>query len=93
MSHTKEDIFNRIRDVLEDQFEIEAAKITRDALLYDDLDIDSIDAVDLMIELKSFTGKKMALEDFQEVKTIGDVVDAIHRVAQEEASTHKAAAN
>lgn len=82
MSHTKEEIFDRIRDVLESQFEIEGEKITRDALLYEDLDVDSIDAVDLMIELKSLTGKKMALEDFQEVKTVGDVVDAIHRITQ-----------
>ncbi len=83
MSYTKEDIFNKIRTILEEQFEIEADKITPDALLQDDLDIDSIDAVDLMIELKSITGKKMALEDFEEVKTVEDVVDAIYRVVEE----------
>lgn len=83
MSITKEAIFTHIRDVLIDQFEIEADKITPEARLHDDLDIDSIDAVDLMIELKSLTGKKMALEDFQEVKTIADVVDAVDRVVRE----------
>jgi len=89
MSYTKEDIFNRIREVLDEQFEIEANKITREARLYDDLDIDSIDAVDLMVELKSLTGKKMALEDFQEVKTIGDVVEAIYRVTKENSESGK----
>ncbi|WP_086933071.1 acyl carrier protein [Agarilytica rhodophyticola] len=86
MSHTKEEIFNHISQVLQDQFEIEADKISLEAQLHDDLDIDSIDAVDLMIELKSLTGKKMALEDFQEVRTIDDVVNAIHRVVQEESA-------
>ena len=80
MSYTQEDIYNRICDVLVEQFEIDRELITMDATLREDLDIDSIDAVDLMIELKSFTVKKMALEDFQEVKTIGDVVEAVHKV-------------
>lgn len=83
MSYSKEDIFNRISSILEENFEIEADKITLDAQLQGDLDIDSIDAVDLMIELKSITGKKMALEDFEEVKTVEDVVIAIHRVVEE----------
>jgi len=86
MSHTKEAILARIREVLEDQFEIEADRITEDALLIEDLDIDSIDAVDLMIELKSFTDKKIAFDDCREVKTIGDIVDAIHKVSEQEQS-------
>ena len=90
MSHTKEDIFKHIANILEDQFEIEPDKISMDARLMDDLDIDSIDAVDLMIELKSLTGKKMALEDFQEVKTLGDVVDAIHRLVHDESQNAQA---
>ncbi|MDB4576305.1 acyl carrier protein, partial [bacterium] len=51
--------------------------------LRDDLDIDSIDAVDLMVELKSFTEKKLAVDDFREVRTISDIVDAVHKLAQE----------
>ena len=85
MSYTKEIIFQRICDVLEEQFEIERERIDMDSRLREDLDIDSIDAVDLMIELKSFTVKKMSLEDFQGVETIRDVVDAVYRIAQEEA--------
>lgn len=83
MSHTKEDIYQHIRNVLVEQFEIEADSVTHDALLQEDLDIDSIDAVDLMIELKTLTGKKIALEDFREVKSISDVVDAVSRVIEE----------
>jgi acyl carrier protein len=85
MSYTKEQIFERIQEVLEEQFEIEAADISMNASLQEDLDIDSIDAVDLMIELKSLTKKKMSLEDFHEVKTVSDVVEAVFRVMEEDA--------
>ena len=81
MSYTKNDILERIRSILQDQFEIEPDLITEQALLVEDLDIDSIDAVDLMIELKPFTGTKMALDDFKTVRTVGDVVDAVYKVA------------
>ncbi|MFL0798865.1 MAG: acyl carrier protein [Agarilytica sp.] len=84
MTHTKEEIFGHISEVLSTQFEIDSETITLEAQLKDDLDIDSIDAVDLMIELKQITGKKMALESFQEVRTIGDVVNAVHRLIQEQ---------
>jgi acyl carrier protein len=86
MSHTREDIFDRIKEVLHDQFEIEETSIVETALLVEDLDIDSIDAVDLMIELKSFTGTKMAIKDFKSVKTIGDVVDSVYKVVQQNQS-------
>ncbi len=82
MSYTKNDIFERISQVLQKQFEIDADDISEQALLVEDLDIDSIDAVDLMIELKSFTGKKMAVRDFKAVKTVGDIVDAVYKVVE-----------
>lgn len=84
MAYSKEQIFDHIADVLTNQFEIEAESITPEASLKDDLDIDSIDAVDLMIELKQITGKKMALESFQEVQTIGDVVNAVYKLIEEQ---------
>jgi acyl carrier protein len=51
-----------------------------DANLYEDLEIDSIDAVDLIDHIKRQTGKKIAAEDFKTVRTVGDVVDAVHRL-------------
>ena len=89
-TYTKEDIFQRIREVLVDQFELDAESITLDATLREDLDIDSIDAVDLMIELKSFTVQKMSLEHFQQVKTIGDIVDVVHAVVEQENASEQA---
>jgi acyl carrier protein len=58
-------------------FELDAAKITLDAHLYNDLDIDSIDAVDLAVRLKQLTGKRLQPDVFKKVRTVGDVVDAL----------------
>jgi|TARA_R110000868_G_scaffold33587_5_gene121814 acyl carrier protein len=58
-------------------FGLQQDAITMDARLYEDLDIDSIDAVDLVVEMKRITGKKINPEDFKAVRTVGDVVDAV----------------
>ncbi len=73
----KEEIFDRLKDILIEMFELEEGDITLSANLYEDLDIDSIDAVDLVIRLKEWTGEKVAPEEFKEVRTVGDVVDSI----------------
>lgn len=80
MTHTKEEIFQRVSDLLVEQFEVEANAITPSARLREDLDIDSIDAVNLIIELKPYTGQKLAIESFQNVRTLADVVDAVYEV-------------
>ena len=81
MEHTKRDIYLKIHSTLVEQFEIREDLISLDARLVDDLDIDSIDAVDLFLELKPFTEKKLELDEFQAVTTIGDVVDAVFALA------------
>ncbi|MFV3371559.1 acyl carrier protein [Pseudomonas sp. NY15435] len=78
---TREDIFNTLRDALVELFELEPAQISLDANLYEDLEIDSIDAVDLIDHLKRHTGKKIAAEEFKSVRTVGDVVEAVYRLA------------
>ncbi|ANH69430.1 MULTISPECIES: acyl carrier protein [unclassified Roseateles] len=74
---TNEDIFARLRDILIETFDIEADRITPEARLYEDLDIDSIDAVDLIVKLKPMVGKKLQPEAFKAVRTLQDVVDAL----------------
>jgi acyl carrier protein len=74
---TREEIFAHLQQLLVSQFELDADAVTPTARLYDDLDIDSIDAVDLMIELKSYTGRKLNPEIFKTIKTVDDVVSAI----------------
>ena len=71
------ELYSRIRAILIDQFEVEESVISMDANLYDELEIDSIDAVDLLVQLKVMTGKKISPEAFKEVRTIANVLDAL----------------
>ena len=77
---TREEIFDTLRDALVELFELEPERITEDANLYQDLEIDSIDAVDLIDHIKRQTGKKIAAEEFKAVRTVGDVVEAVYQV-------------
>jgi len=75
---SKEEILDWVRNVLRENFEIPAERVTPEAHLYQDLDIDSIDAVDLLIKLKQLTGQSISPEAFKQVRTVNDVVDAVH---------------
>lgn len=80
MFENREAIFLQLREILVEMFEVDADDVSEDAHLSDDLDIDSIDAVDLIVRLKELTGKKIAPEEFKSVRTVGDVVTAIEKV-------------
>jgi acyl carrier protein len=73
----KDAIYPWMVDVLHEMFELDKAKITPEANLYTDLDIDSIDAVDLVVKLNQLTGKRLQPEVFKSVRTVQDVVDAL----------------
>ena len=77
---SNKDILDYLTDTLNEMFEIEKDDITLEANLYEDLDIDSIDAVDLVVRLKNITGEKILPEDFKNVRTIADVVAAIEEL-------------
>lgn len=72
--------FVQVKNVLHELFEIELDAIQLSAHLYEDLDIDSIDAVDLVVELKKVTRKKINPEDFKSVRTVQDVVNAVEKL-------------
>ncbi|MDO6640294.1 acyl carrier protein [Shewanella sp. 5_MG-2023] len=73
----RDQILAMLTQILVDEFEIDADDITLDASLYEALDLDSIDAVDLVIKLQQMTGKKIQPEQFKTVRTVADVVNAI----------------
>lgn len=75
---SKSDIAAVLSKYLQDLFDLPAEKITPDARLFDDLDLDSIDAVDLVVKLQEYTGRKISPSEFKSVRTIGDVVDRIY---------------
>lgn len=78
--HNREAIQTQVTAVMSELFELNASDITLESRLYEDLDIDSIDAVDLMVELKKLTGKKIKPEDFKSVRSLGDIVDAVEKL-------------
>ena len=73
----KEQLFLQIRDILVNQFEVDETSVSMDANLYEELQIDSIDAVDLLVQIKEITGIKFAPETFKEIRTIRDVINAL----------------
>jgi acyl carrier protein len=69
-----EDLFEKVRTVLAEEFEIPRESIVHGANLYQDLGIDSIDAVDLIVRLREITGKQVPPDRFKTVRTVGDVI-------------------
>ena len=76
---TKEEIFIRIQQVLIETFEMEEKLIIPKAHIFNDLDLDSFDAVDLAVMLEVDTGIKLKEEDVHKIQTISDIVDIIHK--------------
>ena len=58
--------------------DIPIEKIKPESRLFEELDIDSIDAVDLLVRMKPMVGKRMQPDAFKAVRTVQDVVDALH---------------
>ncbi|MDR0440651.1 MAG: acyl carrier protein [Candidatus Accumulibacter sp.] len=73
----RDSAYGLIRKLLVELFEIDPEKITLEANLYQDLDIDSIDAIDLAVEFKKQTGRQLAPDEFKKIRTVGDIVDLV----------------
>ncbi|ENW95286.1 acyl carrier protein [Acinetobacter sp. NIPH 298] len=80
---TQEHVLAKLREWMQDLFEIEPEDIRLDSNLYEDLDVDSIDAIDLVVKIKELTGKQVQPEDFKAVRTILDVVTVIQNMTAE----------
>ncbi len=75
---SRDEVFEKLKGHLEEMFEVPPEKIVQSARLYEDLDLDSIDAVDLVVKLQELTGRKFKPEEFKSVRTVGDVLDAVY---------------
>lgn len=71
------EILDKLKSIFSDTFEVDTRNIRLDTHLFQDLDLDSIDAVDLAIKLQTMTGKRIKPEDFKNVRTVGDVVNTV----------------
>ncbi|EGK09083.1 acyl carrier protein [Kingella kingae ATCC 23330] len=79
---TEQEIRQVLLDALENLFEVDISKVSGSTNLYEDLEIDSIDAIDLIDHIKRQTGHKLQAEDFRSVRTIDDVVQAVLKKAE-----------
>ncbi|HEX8406696.1 MAG TPA: acyl carrier protein [Duganella sp.] len=82
---SKDQLQVAVIDLLAEMFELDKAELSTGSNLYADLDIDSIDAVDLAVKLKQLTGKRLAPEVFKTIRTVGDVVDALAGMTEQAA--------
>ena len=80
---TENEIRAFLFDILENMFEIDTSNVTGSTNLYEDLEIDSIDAIDLLDQIKRQTGYKLQADDFRNVRTIDDVVAAVSKLYQD----------
>jgi acyl carrier protein len=80
---TQEQVLEKLREWMEDLFEISPEDIQLESNLATDLDVDSIDAIDLVVKIKELTGKQVNPEDFKSVRTIQDVVVVIQNMTAE----------
>lgn len=76
----RDDIFQDVVRELHALFDIAEQDITLEARLYEDLDLDSIDAVDLVVRLQEITRKRIKPDQFKSVRTVKDVVDAVEEL-------------
>jgi acyl carrier protein len=75
---SKDELFTKIKEILVSDFEIEADSVTPQAKLYEDLDLDSIDSVDMIVKMKEYVTGKIDPELFKSVRTVQDVVEILH---------------
>ena len=78
--YSREEIYNKLAEILVDEFEISQDLVKPEANLFEDLELDSIDAVDLAVKLQFFTNKKISPENFKEIRTVDDVVTAVEEL-------------
>jgi acyl carrier protein len=75
---TDAEILSKIQQIFEQNFALEAARVVPEARLFEELELDSIDAVDLAIKLQEMTGKRIKPDEFKNVRTVADVIAAVH---------------
>lgn len=76
----QEEVYQKVVEILQELFDLDPETIKPESNLYEDLDIDSIDAVDLVVELKKYTGRRIQPDEFKSVRTVADVVVEVEKL-------------
>lgn len=84
---SREEIIKSVNTTFQEQFEIPKEKLLPEANLFTDLELDSLDAVDMMVHIEDATDLRMDVEKFQEVKTLGDIYNVLEELTLESANT------
>ncbi len=74
---TKEEVYTKLKEVLVNEFDIDEADITPEANIVTDLDLDSIDAVEMIVKMKPYLNGKIEPDVFKSVKNVDDVVNVL----------------
>ena len=74
---TRDQIHDQIINMMVETFELERSTLTSESRLYEDLELDSIDALDMVVKLQDLTQRRVAEEELRELRTLGDVVDLV----------------
>lgn len=74
---TKDELYTKLRDILINEFDIDEALIKPEALIQEELELDSIDSVDMLVKVKPFLKAPVEPEAFRSVKTVQDVIDIL----------------
>ena len=77
----KEEIFDKLKELVVEQLGVEEDEVTMEATMQDDLGADSLDLVDLVMSVEEEFGVKVADEDLENIKTVGDIVNYIEERA------------
>lgn len=73
----KEELFVEVKKIMTEKFEIEESKITMDSNIVTDLDLDSIDIIDLIVTLNNMLKLNVSAADFKDKRTLSEILDVI----------------
>jgi len=79
----RDELLQKLKDILKELFEVPPEKVKPEAKLFEELGLDSIDAIDLVVKLQALTGRRIAPQDFKTVRTVGDVLDCVEKLLKE----------
>lgn len=72
------DVFDRVKEIIVDQLDVDEDKVTMEASFKDDLEADSLDVVELVMELEDEFDLEIADEEAEKINSVGDAVNFIN---------------
>lgn len=80
---SRDELYRELLEVLEKFFEVDPSTVKPETKLFEDLDLDSIDAVDMVVQMQKKTRRRFQPDDFRQVKTVSDVLDVLERLQKD----------